>query len=145
MHWSHDEDCLHGFIRSYDRTFVRMWLNLDSLFMMVPRLFVDWHTLVRYWLLNRGINSSHSLYKQRWEYVRNMTDSNFPPKLLLRLIQDSKSRRKENLESKGNYSGCHWKVYEYCFMKQKCHFQRGVSLYKNAHMLLSSSGIHTTH
>ena len=42
-------------------------------------------------------------------------------------------------------SGCHWKVYKCCFMKQKCHFQRDVSQYENASMMLSSSGIHTTH
>ena len=43
------------------------------------------------------------------------------------------------------YSGCHWKLYKCCFMKQKCHFQKGVSQYRNASMLLSSLGIHTTH
>ena len=43
------------------------------------------------------------------------------------------------------YSGWHWKVYKCCFMKQKCHIQRGVSQYENASILLSSSGIHTTH
>ena len=43
------------------------------------------------------------------------------------------------------YSGCHWKVYECCLMKQKCHFQRGISQYKISSMLLSSSGIHTAH
>ena len=44
-----------------------------------------------------------------------------------------------------SYSGWHSKVCKCCFMKQKCHIQRGVSQYKNASMLLSSSGIHTTH
>ena len=42
-------------------------------------------------------------------------------------------------------SGCHWKINECCFMKQKYHFQRGVLQYENATMPLSSSGIHTTH
>ena len=43
------------------------------------------------------------------------------------------------------YSGCHWNVCEYSYMKQNCHFQRGVSQYKNGIMPLSSSGIHTTY
>ena len=43
------------------------------------------------------------------------------------------------------YSGCHWKVYECCFMKQNCHFQRGLLQYKNATTPLNSSAIHTTH
>ena len=41
------------------------------------------------------------------------------------------------------YSGCHWKVYECSFMKQNCHFQRGVSQYKNAIMpLINLEGVH---
>ena len=44
-----------------------------------------------------------------------------------------------------NYSGRHWKVYECCFMKQNCHFQRGFFQYKNATTPLNSSAIHTTH
>ena len=43
------------------------------------------------------------------------------------------------------YSGCHWKVYECCFMMQNCHFQRSVMQYKSATIPLSSSAIHTTH
>ena len=43
------------------------------------------------------------------------------------------------------YSGCHWKINECSFMKQKYNFQRGVLQYEYATMPLSSSGIHTTH
>ena len=43
------------------------------------------------------------------------------------------------------YSGHHWKVYECCFMKQNCHFQRGLLQLKNATTPLNSSAIHTTH
>ena len=46
---------------------------------------------------------------------------------------------------KYKYSGCHQKVYKCCFMKQNCHFQRGVLQYKNAIMPLNSLAIHTTH
>ena len=45
----------------------------------------------------------------------------------------------------GTYTGCHWKVYKCCFMKQNCHFQRGVSQYKNVAMPFSSLDIHTKH
>ena len=44
-----------------------------------------------------------------------------------------------------SYSGCHWKINECCFMKQKYHFQRDLLQYENATMPLSSSSIHTTH
>ena len=43
------------------------------------------------------------------------------------------------------YSGCHWKVYECCFMKQNCHFQQGLLQYKDVTIPLSSSDIPTTH
>ena len=43
------------------------------------------------------------------------------------------------------YSGCHWKVYECCFMKQNCHFHRGLLQYKNATMPLNSLCTHSTH
>ena len=29
------------------------------------------------------------------------------------------------------YSGAQFKVYEYCFMKQKCQLQMGIEQYKN--------------
>ena len=38
--------------------------------------------------------------------------------------------RKSGILSK-TYSGCHWKVYECCFMKQKCHIQIGVAQHEN--------------
>ena len=41
--------------------------------------------------------------------------------------------------------GAHKKVYEHCFMKQKCQLQIGVAQYKNVAMQLSSKGINTTH
>ena len=44
-----------------------------------------------------------------------------------------------------SYSGCHWKVYEYCFMRQNFHFQRVLSQYKNANKPLRFPGFHTTH
>ena len=43
------------------------------------------------------------------------------------------------------YSGASKKVYEYCFMKQKCQLQVGVAQYKNVPILLSSKSINTTH
>ena len=49
------------------------------------------------------------------------------------------------LSTRHLYSGHHWKVYECSFMKQNCHFQRGLLQYKNATTLLNSSAIHTTH
>ena len=30
------------------------------------------------------------------------------------------------------YRGAHKKVYDYCFMKQKCQIQMGITWYKNA-------------
>ena len=42
------------------------------------------------------------------------------------------------------YSGGNWKVYEYCFMKQKCQLQMGTAQHKNAATPLRTSGIHTT-
>ena len=49
------------------------------------------------------------------------------------------------VRGEGNYSGCHWKINQCCFMKQKYHFKIGELQYENATMPLSSSGIHTTH
>ena len=36
------------------------------------------------------------------------------------------------------YSGCNWKVYKCCFMKQKCHFQRGLLQFNKANKALRS-------
>ena len=38
-----------------------------------------------------------------------------------------------------------WKVYEYCFIKQKCQIQMGIAQYKNAATPLRIRGINTTH
>ena len=43
------------------------------------------------------------------------------------------------------YSGGNWKVYEHCFMKQKCQLQMGISQYKNVATPLSTIGKNTTH
>ena len=43
------------------------------------------------------------------------------------------------------YSGANWKVYKYCFMKQKCQLQTGIAHYKNAATPLRTIGINTTH
>ena len=43
------------------------------------------------------------------------------------------------------YSGANWKVYEYCFMKQKCQIQMGIAQYKNAATPLRTKAINTTH
>ena len=37
------------------------------------------------------------------------------------------------------YSGCHWKVYACCFMKQNCHFQINVLQFRNAIEILRHS------
>ena len=44
-----------------------------------------------------------------------------------------------------NYSGANWKVYEYCFMKQKCQVYLAIAQYKNAAKPLITRGINTTH
>ena len=43
------------------------------------------------------------------------------------------------------YSGANWKVYKYCFMKQKCQVQMVIAQYKNAAKPLITIGINTTH
>ena len=43
------------------------------------------------------------------------------------------------------YSGAQKKVYEYCFMKQKCQLQMGIARYRNEARLLTTKGIDTTH
>ena len=43
------------------------------------------------------------------------------------------------------YSDANWKVYKYCFMKQKCQLQTGIAHYKNAATPLRTRGIDTTH
>ena len=43
------------------------------------------------------------------------------------------------------YSGAHKKVYDYCFMKQKCLIQMGEAQYKNAATPLRTRGINNTH
>ena len=43
------------------------------------------------------------------------------------------------------YSGANWKVYKYCFMRQKCQLQMGKAHYKNAAKPLWTRGINTTH
>ena len=43
------------------------------------------------------------------------------------------------------YSGANWKVYEYCFMKQKCKIQMVIAQYKNAAKPLINLDINTTH
>ena len=42
------------------------------------------------------------------------------------------------------YSGGNWKVYEYCFMKQKCQLQMGIAQYKNVATPLRTRGLKTT-
>ena len=44
-----------------------------------------------------------------------------------------------------NYGGAQKKVYEYCFMKQKCQIQMGTVQYKNVAMPLGFLGVNTTH
>ena len=44
-----------------------------------------------------------------------------------------------------SYSGANWKVYEYCFMKQKRQIQMGISQLKNKVTSLKARGINTTH
>ena len=52
---------------------------------------------------------------------------------------------KENILAwRGYYSGANWKVYEYCFMKQKCQLQMGIAQYQNLDTPLSTKGINTT-
>ena len=43
------------------------------------------------------------------------------------------------------YSGANWTVYKYCFMKQKCKLQTGITQYKNVATPLKTKGINTTH
>ena len=43
------------------------------------------------------------------------------------------------------YSGAQKKVYEYCFMKQKCQVQMVITQYENAAKPLITRGINTTH
>ena len=43
------------------------------------------------------------------------------------------------------YSGAQKKVYEHCFMKQKCQPQMGITQYKNTVTPLRTRGINTTH
>ena len=43
-----------------------------------------------------------------------------------------------------HYSGCHWKVYECCFIKQNCHSQNRLMQCKNATKPLTCLSIHTT-
>ena len=43
------------------------------------------------------------------------------------------------------YSGGQKKRYEYCFIKQKCHFQMGLALCKNAATPLRIIAINITH
>ena len=47
--------------------------------------------------------------------------------------------------NKTTYSGANWKVYKYCFMKQKCQVQMVVAQYKDAAKPLITKGIDTTH
>ena len=50
-------------------------------------------------------------------------------KLLLNFKTDRLQLTK-NYDFVARYSGANWKVYEYCFMKQKCQLQIGVAEYK---------------
>ena len=43
------------------------------------------------------------------------------------------------------YSGTYWKVYNYCFMKQKCQLQMGIEQYRNSATPLGTRGINTRH
>ena len=44
-----------------------------------------------------------------------------------------------------SYSSANWKLYEYCFMKQKYKFQFGTAQYKNEAKPLITRDINTTH
>ena len=46
---------------------------------------------------------------------------------------------------KGKYIGANWKVYEHCFMKQKCQVQMAIAQYKNEENPMITGGIYTTH
>ena len=43
------------------------------------------------------------------------------------------------------YSGANWKVYKYCFMKQKCKVQKVMPQYKDGAKPLMPRGISTIH
>ena len=55
------------------------------------------------------------------------------------------SRKKQGRHKDFNYSGGNWKVYGYCFMKQKFQIQMGIARYRNMSTQLSTRRINTTH
>ena len=52
--------------------------------------------------------------------------------------------RVRSITTWGKYSGANWKVYKYCFMKQKCQVQMAIAQYKNAAKPFITRGNYTT-